>query len=114
MWDAQKRARFQELRQRELAGALSEQEQGELSLLVQELECEEATHLNPATEQLRQERATIEAQNRALQALVARKETLVTKLRAVLEEAETERQAIDEEVARILGKHTGAGAGGRG
>src|SRR5271165_3942469 len=102
MWDEQKRLRFQELRQRELAQALTEAERAELTLLVEELEAEEARYLKPATEKLQQEREAIESRNRALEALVSRKEALVARLRKLLAETQAERQAIESELAAIL------------
>jgi hypothetical protein len=113
MGDQQKGVRLQQLRQRELDGALTEAEQKELQLLVQEIERAEADYLGPATERLRHEREGIEAQNRALQALLHRKEALVARLQTVLAESQAEQQAIDEELARILGESTGAGTGTR-
>jgi hypothetical protein len=76
MWDEKKWGRFQNLRQQELEGTLSKAEQAELSLLTQEIETEEAAYLRPATERLRREREVIEAQNRALQALVRRRRSV--------------------------------------
>jgi hypothetical protein len=73
MWDEQKSARFQELRRREEQGGLTEPEQAELARLIQELEDEEAAYLGPATERLRKECEAVEAETRALEALVQRK-----------------------------------------
>lgn len=89
---------------------MTEAEQDELRLLIEEIESAEAKYLRPATERLRREREGVEAQNRALQALLHRKEALVARLRTVLAESQAERQAIDEEMARILDEGTGAGA----
>jgi hypothetical protein len=106
MWEAQKRERFQQLRQRQRESGLTEAEQAELGRLVQELEAAEATYLTPATERLRQERETLEAQNRTLEVLARRKETLVLRLRHFLAEAQAERRAIQCELAAVLaGSH---------
>jgi hypothetical protein len=107
MWDEQKRSRFHQLRQRLRDGGLREAEQAELALLVQELEADEAGYLTPSTERLRQERETLEAQNRALEVLARRKAALALRLRDFLAEALTERQAIESELDAVL-------AGGRG
>src|SRR5436309_9210890 len=56
MWEEQKAARFQQLRQRQRESVLTEAEQAELALLVEELDAAEATYLTAATERLRQER----------------------------------------------------------
>lgn len=102
MWEEQRRSRFQQLRQRQGNGALTEAEQAELALLTQELEAGEAGYLAPTTERLRQERETLEAQNRTLEALALRKEALVRRLRDFLAESQAERRAIDGELAAVL------------
>jgi hypothetical protein len=103
MWNDEKRRRFQTLRQRE--HELTAHEQAELLALVQELEAVEAVYLTPATERLRKQRDAIEDQNRALQALVSRKEALLQRLRVVLNETQAERQAIERELATVLAGH---------
>lgn len=90
MWTDQKRERFQQLRQRE--NALTEAEQAELVLLVQELEDAEAASLALATERLGQEREIVEAKNRKLEVVVCRKETLMRRLRDFLAETQAERR----------------------
>ncbi len=109
MWDEHRQARFQALRQREVDGALTAAEQAELRQMIQEIERHEAAYLRPATARLRVERERLEAQNRALQAVVQRKEAFALRLRAVLADLETERQALDAELARILGDGTVTG-----
>jgi len=104
MWPEKKREHFQQLRQRQLEGTLTEVERAELALLIQELEAEEATYLAPATERLRQERETLDAQNRALESLTRRKQAFVVRLRNFLSEAQAERQAIECEVAAVLSR----------
>jgi signal-transduction protein with cAMP-binding, CBS, and nucleotidyltransferase domain len=82
MLEEQKSRRFQELRQRQQQGSLSEAEQAELAILVKELETAEAAYLRPAILRLRQERKSLEYQNRSLEALVRRKEDLVRRLQS--------------------------------
>jgi hypothetical protein len=100
MWEEHKRNRFQQLRQREID--LTDAERSELALLIQELEAAEAANLAPATERLRQEREAIETQNRKLEGLTRRRETLVLRLSQFLGEARAEREAIDRELAAVL------------
>lgn len=102
MWEQQKSSRFQQLRQRQRESVLTEAEQAELALLVQELEAAEAAYLTPVTERLRQERETLETQNRTLEVLAFRKEALVLRLRDFLAEAQAERRAIECELAAAL------------
>ncbi|HBI43086.1 MAG TPA: hypothetical protein DDY78_09560 [Planctomycetales bacterium] len=108
MWEEQKRTRFHQLRQRQGKSALTEAEQAELAFLTQELEAAEAACLTPATERLRQEREILETQNRSLEVLALRKEALVRRLSAFLAEAQTERRAIDGELASVLAESRGS------
>lgn len=102
MWDDQKRQRFQHLRERESAGVLGEGERAELTRLIGELQAAEARYLKPATKRLRDEREIVETQNRALEALVRRKERLAQRLEDFLAEAQAERRAIEGELAAML------------
>lgn len=102
MREEERSTRFQQLRQRQRESVLTEAEQAELALLVRELEAAEAAYLTPATERLRQERGTLETQNRALEVLALRKEALVLRLRDFLAEAQTERRAIECELTAVL------------
>jgi hypothetical protein len=103
MWDLKQRSRFQQLRQREQEGALSESERAELALLVAELEAAESAYLAVAVRQMRQERNAIDDKNRSLEALVQRKESLVRRLGTFLAEANAERDAIAIELSEVLG-----------
>jgi hypothetical protein len=111
MGDHRKGERSGELCRREASGALTEAERRELKSLIREIEDAEAAYLHGATEQLRSERESVEAQNRSLEALAHRKEALVLRLRTILAEAETEREAIDADLARILGESPRSGRG---
>ncbi len=102
MWEEQKRQRFRQLRERQLAGVLGESEQAELTLLIEELQAAEARYLTPATQRLRDERKIIEAQNHALDGLMRRKERLAQRLEDFLAEAQAERRAIEGELAAVL------------
>jgi hypothetical protein len=106
MWDEHKRERFHVLRQGELDGTLTTAEHAELAQMIHEIESAEAAALRVPTEQLRAERTRLEAENQALQAVVQRKEAFAMRLQSLLTEMEAERQAIDEELARILGQQT--------
>lgn len=99
----EQRARFRQLQNAQDAGtALTSDEQAELAALLQHIEDAEAVYLRPANERLRREATEKEARNRALEALVRRKDTMVKRLESVLSELETERRAIDDEVRRLL------------
>jgi vacuolar-type H+-ATPase subunit D/Vma8 len=102
MSEEQKRSRFQQLLQRQQDSLLTEAEQAELASLIEEIEAVEASYLSPVTDQLRQQRKTLEAQNRTLEVLALRKEALVLRLRSFLGEAQAERRAIECELAEAL------------
>ena len=102
MWNDQKRERLQQLRQSELTTALTESEKSELSALIQELESDEAALLRAATEKLRNERQALEVQNQVLQDLLRRRQELAARMRTVLAETQSEREAIDRELSRAL------------
>jgi hypothetical protein len=102
MFDERKRRRFEELRRREQEGVLSDAEREEVAALTGELLSAESAYLGPATERLRHQRETLEAQNRKLDALASRKAALVERRRSFLSVAEAERRAIDGEVDALL------------
>jgi hypothetical protein len=102
MWNEQKRQRFQYLRDRQSAGVLEDTERAELTLLMDELQAAEARYLRPATQRLQDEREIVEAQNRALEVLLRRKERLAQRLEDFLAEAQAERRAIEGELAAVL------------
>jgi hypothetical protein len=110
MWDGERSSRFQQLRDRQREGGLTEAEKAELARLVQELETAESDYLTPAAERLRQERRSLESQNQTLEALVLRKESLVRRLRDFLAEAQAERRAIESELAAVLAGTQGSHA----
>lgn len=112
MWEEQKSHRFQQLRQRQQESGLNEAEQDELALLVKELEAAEAAYLAPATQQLRQERETLDDQNRGLENLIRRKEALVRRLHDFLAETQAERRAIERELTAVLAGDRGSDTNG--
>jgi uncharacterized FlaG/YvyC family protein len=106
MLTEQQRRRFRALQMKEDDGTLSLSEQAELQALVQLIEEKEAGYLRPATERVRQERLLLEEQNKALEALVRRKERLAKRLERVLAFSISEREKINAQVAAILDAKT--------
>lgn len=102
MWDAQQRAQFERLRQKEESGSLNPAEQKQLAAMIKEIEDAEAVSLEPALKRLENEGARVEQQNAALQELIQRKKVLVRRLEQVLGETLREENAIQEELARIF------------
>ena len=95
MWDNTKRIRFNELREPDRQ--LDPVEQGELAVLMKELEIMEAAYLAPATEKLRQERFVIEKRSDRLEEVIQRKKAFATRLDKFIAEAEREKLSIENE-----------------
>lgn len=102
MWDEVKQSRFQSLRAQHDEGTLPPEGERELKQLLDEMDAFEAGYLGRATERARQEADRLEGMNDALAALISRKEALGRHLASVLSEAQSEREAIDAELQRIL------------
>jgi hypothetical protein len=102
MWDEKKRQRFQELRRQQEELHLTEAGQAELARLIEELQADEAAYLTAALQRMRQESQVLESQNRRLERLARRKETLAVRLREFVAEAQAERRAIEHELAAVL------------
>jgi hypothetical protein len=103
MFTEQQRKRFAALREREQISTLTEAEQAELEQLIRQVETVEAAYLRPAVERTRQERLQKEAQNVALKTLIRRQERLVRRLERFLALSRAEHEAINTELAHILG-----------
>jgi hypothetical protein len=106
MLTEQQRMRFRALQTKEEEGTLSPSEQIELQTFVQWIEEQEADYLHSATERMRQERLLLEEQNRALEALIRRKERLAKRLERVLAFSFSERKKINAQVTAILDAKT--------
>jgi hypothetical protein len=103
MWGDEQRTRFQQLRERQSEGTLTVVEQEELEALTRQLEAAEGRYLAGATQRIRAQREVLETQNQSLELLVQRKERLVKRLGDVLADAQSEREAIESELADVLG-----------
>lgn len=110
-WNAEAQARFDQLRLRELAGALTPQEEAELAALVAGLEADEARCLAPAAERLRAEHEALRERLRALQAeneelarLLSQQEQLAADGRRWLAEFEARHRLIHTAYARLTGE----------
>jgi len=100
MLDDKKKQRFEFLRQPEKD--LTQVEQAELSALVREIECAEASYLDCATARLHEQSEQIQQQNRDLEKLAERKQALLRRLQSALAEAQAEQRAIAMELAIVL------------
>lgn len=97
---SEQKARLSELRSRE--NTLTSNEAAELRRLLQVIEDAEMVYFGPANDKLRQEREVLQAHNAQLRQLIERKKAVVARLKKAMEEAQTERQAIDEEITKIF------------
>jgi hypothetical protein len=111
MWTDEKQQRFDQLRQREAQGLLTEAEAEELRTLVAELDAEETAELQPAIErmratqqELRAESQRIEGRNERLAAIIAREEQLLDEAQAYLNHLRTEQTILSEEYRAITGR----------
>lgn len=106
MLTEQQRQQLRALQYSEQSGTITETERAELDGLILRVEAEEAAALHPTIERTQRERLQIEAQNAALRTLIRRKERLVHRLERFLTLSRAEREAIDLELAQILGTPT--------
>lgn len=102
MFDTTQSDRFQELRDLQTSGPLSDREAAELFSLERELIADEFKKLNTSSERARCERRVIDAQNRKFEEILSKKSALERKLRTSLREFRSERRALDRRLARIL------------
>lgn len=107
-WNTETQQRFDTLRERELHGPLSEEEQQELDALVSALEADEARYLAPAIERMEQAAREHEAQLAALQirnenlaALARQHEQLLSEARDWLSSFEQRRLVLQNRYARL-------------
>jgi hypothetical protein len=111
MWDETKRQRYNWLRDWEWAGTLTAEEKTELANVMQEICNLESTYLQPATARLQQDATRWRAElqqvverNRQLEALIHRKEALLTRVNTFIAEATTEQAAVQQSYRTIMGE----------
>ncbi|MCC6553105.1 MAG: hypothetical protein IT372_08800 [Polyangiaceae bacterium] len=107
-WTKDRQARLDLLRDKELAGTLTEPEHTELAGLMAQVEAEEAQALAPAMTQLRAEAGelahelrTVQDENEELARLLAQQQALVADARRFLTEFEQRRASILDALARF-------------
>jgi hypothetical protein len=108
-WTNDSQARLDRLRNKELAGTLTEPEQVELATLMAQVEAEEAQVLAPAMDRLRakvgeldQELYTLQGKNEELARLLAQQQNLAADARRFLAEFEQRRAHILDALARFV------------
>lgn len=110
-WNEEQQQRFDALRQRELAGPLSDTDQQELKTLRAVLEHAEAHYLSPALDQMQRAQhasaahlAEIQAHNEALATLVQQHEHLLREAQSWLATFEQRRLVLQERYTRLTGE----------
>jgi hypothetical protein len=108
MWNGEKSRRLDLLRIEEARRPLTEAEQAELGGLFADLDAEEARDLQPMLEhlsweadELRAEKARVEAQGRELERVVEQQEKLLAEVRAYAGLVRFRRAALAEEFRRL-------------
>ncbi len=109
-WTKESQARLDSLRQKELAGTLTEPEHAELAGLMAEVEADEARTLAPAMHRLRtevgeleREIGAVQGENEELARLLAQQQSLAADARRFLAEFEQRRASILDGLARFAG-----------
>jgi chromosome segregation ATPase len=107
-WTTEDQARLNHLRSKELAGMLTDAEQGELPALMARVEAEEAQIRAPAMAQLRAEVGSLEktldavrGENEELARLLAQQQSLAADARRFLAELDRRQAAISDALARL-------------
>ncbi|MGE0886083.1 MAG: hypothetical protein AB7P14_21315 [Blastocatellales bacterium] len=109
MWDENKQQRFNELQQRKFDHSLTEQEEHQLALLEEELDCEDEAYLRPAFEQSRQRQGELDfeivqkkAQSAAAASLAKRQRQLLGRAREQLAALRGEQETLRIEYERLM------------
>ncbi|MBM3240693.1 hypothetical protein FJZ31_30795 [Candidatus Poribacteria bacterium] len=104
MWNHEKQARFDYLRER--LGTLTTSERDELDTLYQELYALEAVAHAPAAQHAEQKIATLEQRNRQLAAFLEEREVFLQRVKKTVEELKSEERRLRQQYAGILAQVT--------
>jgi DNA repair exonuclease SbcCD ATPase subunit len=109
-WSEKKSRRFQDLREVEAQGSLTDSERAELNQLLNDLDADEADDLRSTMEQaqarakdLAAEKEQLEAQAAALARIVAEQEGLLTDATTYLQRLRDRSAALAEDYRRLMG-----------
>lgn len=111
MWDETRQRRFQDLREAEGQGALSEAERAELAALIQERCRNEEAAVMDAAQRAKEANALLEAQvqqvqaqNRELEALIREQEAYLSEVRGIITGMEERRRNWRERYQSLTGR----------
>jgi hypothetical protein len=102
MWNHEKQARFDSLREREQACTLTESERDELHTLYEELYALEAATHAPQAQRAEREIDALEERNRQLAAFLKEREVFLQRVKKTIEELKTEEHRLRQQYAGIL------------
>jgi len=106
MWNDEKQARFDYLREREQSSTLTTSESDELDALYQELYALEAAAHAPAVQRAEQKISALEERNRQLAAFLEEREVFLQRVKKALKELKSEERRLREQYAGILAQAT--------
>ena len=106
MWNHEKQARFDYLREREQSSTLTTSERDELDALYQELYALEAAAHAPAVQRAEQKIAALKQRNRQLAVFLEEREAFLQRVNKALEELKSEEHRLREQYAGILAQVT--------
>ena len=111
MWDETRQKRFQDLREAEEQGTLSESESAELAALIQERCRDEEAAVIGAAQRAKEANALLEArvqqvqaQNRELEALIREQEAYLSEVRGIITGMEERRRNWRERYQSLTGR----------
>lgn len=109
MWTDEQRQRYNDLREREHAGTLTDAERVELTTLMQQLNDREAAYLAPANERKAQEVAAmkvaveqLEAQNRRLREYLHERQAFLARVKSLIADIHAEDRLVRERFSDVL------------
>jgi len=102
MWNHDKQARFDSLRDCEHAGTLTASERDELQALYEELYALEAAAHTPQARHVEREIVALEVRNRQLAAFLKERERFLQRVKKTVKKLKTEEHRLREQYAGIL------------
>ena len=102
MWNHEKQARFDFLRERVQAGRVTASEHDELHALYQELYALEAVEHAPAAQRAEEKVAELEERNRKLASFLKEREVFLQRVNKTVEDLKAEEHRLREQYASIL------------
>ncbi|MFQ6042253.1 MAG: hypothetical protein ACE5PV_15465 [Candidatus Poribacteria bacterium] len=106
MWNHEKQARFDHLREREQMDMLTASEREELNSLYQELYALEAATHAPASQRAERKIASLEERNRQLAVFLEEREAFLQRVKKAVEELKFEDRRLRQQYSSLLAEVT--------